>query len=199
MWITITAHVALVLLTDSFYEIFIGSSFGKSHKMFIHLLFILKYSVNFKLVFDFTSKWSCLYLSADTLMPSVTQLLLKPLVVFNLLGLTKTLHENVSKLIVVWVYTYGWVWVPQLWWQNCPKIFLIIITKMPSNSQIWFSWTSTGCKNSGIDNNWASWSKLSALTTVFPTWLVIYFMFKNVFSIQELALRVILVGTKKQY
>lgn len=52
------------------------------------------------------------------------------------------------------------------------------------------------CKNSGIDNNWASWSKLSALTTVFPTRLVIYFMFKNVFSIQELALRVILVGTK---
>lgn len=55
------------------------------------------------------------------------------------------------------------------------------------------------CKNSGIDNNWALWSKLSALTTVFPTRLVIYFMFKNVFSIQELALRVILVGTKKRY
>lgn len=55
------------------------------------------------------------------------------------------------------------------------------------------------CKNSDIDNNWASWSKLSALTTVFRTRLVIYFMFKNVFSIQELVLRVILVGTKKRY
>lgn len=55
------------------------------------------------------------------------------------------------------------------------------------------------CKNSGIDHNWASWSKLSALTTVFPTRLVIYFMFKNIFSVQKLVLRVILVGKKKLY